>query len=89
MTIIEARELAMQGKTVISPGGIEYTNVLFDSATVLTVEHVFGEWREKKEPRRFYRIERADGTLMDDCYNHKELVTTRDQRIVEFVEVVP
>ena len=90
MTIVEARKLAMEGKTVISPGGIEYTDTYFiDGAVDFTNENVFGEWREKREARRIFKIE-SEGVIISGCwYNQKPALELTDvERWVEFVEVL-
>lgn len=91
MTIIQARELALQGKTVISPSGKEYEIDEFEEYDyTFSRSDIFGEWREKKEPRRIFKIE-SEGVIMAGCwYNTKPpLELTAVERIVEFVEVVP
>ena len=49
MNIIEAREAAMAGKTVISPFGIEWNAASFNKDR-FDSEQVFGEWEIKQEP---------------------------------------
>lgn len=92
MNIIEARKLAMQGNTVISPSGLEWKADTFEnSSNYLAWGTVFGEWREKKEPRKVYGLE-TNG-LITLTRLEKDLIETfvkqRGDRIVEFVEVVP
>lgn len=52
MNIIEAREAAMAGKTVITPNGVEFIARDFsdDYEGDWTNETVFGEWSIKQEP---------------------------------------
>ena len=51
VNIIEAREAAMAGKTVISPLGTEWRQSDFETPNSLALYRVTGEWREKREPR--------------------------------------
>ena len=98
MTIIEARELAIQGKTVISPYGQEWTKEDFEDIQAgnerdwrLTSKSVFGVWREKKEPRRVYAVELAGGSIQLDAYSTYEAArhnSVKGERIVEFVEKI-
>jgi len=95
MNIIEARELAMQGKTVISPFGHEWKKENFSKDTCGTGfadELVFGEWREKKEPRKVYMIE-SEGKLsrfsISSTFEEaKRELTNPNERIIEFLEVI-
>lgn len=94
MTIIEARELAMQGKTMIAPSGAEYTPVMFNNGGILmwTERDVFGKWREKREPRRVYLVlsENGNTRMSKWCFDKKEDAECEmgpGRRIVEFVEV--
>lgn len=50
MNIIQAREAAMAGKTVISPCGIKVYGVDFEDMRMIRPDWVFGEWSIKKEP---------------------------------------
>lgn len=52
MNIIEAREAAMAGKTVITPNGVEFIARDFsdDYEGDWTHNMVFGEWSIKQEP---------------------------------------
>lgn len=53
MNIIQAREAAMAGKTVISPGGLELVADDFDDMKTISHDMVFGEWKIKEEPVMF------------------------------------
>ena len=53
MNIIEAREAAMAGKTVIAPNGTEFVGDDFVDRYVVTFGLVFGEWSVKQEPVTF------------------------------------
>lgn len=53
MNIIQAREAAMQGKTVISPLGVTWTANTFKRQVLensFSNNMVFGKWSLKKEP---------------------------------------
>ena len=50
MNIIQAREAALAGKTVISPSGHEHTVHHFRQGFSWGYGTVFGEWRVKQEP---------------------------------------
>lgn len=91
MNIIQARELAMSGKTVRSPGGINYVGDAFLEIKNWSNEAIFGEWHEKREPRRVYAVERiSDGQLLTcQLFDLKEFKFDVGERSVEFVEVVP
>lgn len=57
MTIIQAREAAMAGKTVINcRDGTEWLAIDFKNCKSLWPESVFGEWRVKQEPVVFEAI---------------------------------
>jgi hypothetical protein len=58
VNIIQAKELALAGKTVIGPMGKEFNESDFADSRSWNPEHVFfGEWREKQgAPRRFWII---------------------------------
>lgn len=91
MTIIEARELAMQGKTVISTNGLEWNSVQFSLIKQWSAEAVFGVWREKREPQSVFVIFDRTGTAPYACYTSKdkaEKFIADGERIVEFVEVL-
>lgn len=83
----------MQGKTVINPYGVEHTKKDFENLNneyTWTDKMVFGEWREKREPRRCYRVESHDGRLLTGVYDTEDRarnVACDNERIVEFVEV--
>jgi len=61
MNIIQAREAALEGKTVISPSGLKATAVDFKHFDDWTREDIFGEWREKREPRVRWMNEYSNG----------------------------
>jgi hypothetical protein len=91
MTIIEARELALAGKTVICPAGEEWVASDFTDKDWChpTLGQVFGVWREKKEPRRVYFVELAGGSFYPTSYRTIEAAKAngvKGERIVEFVE---
>ena len=50
MTIIEAREAAMAGKTVISPSGLPVKGKDFQRFGEWIDSDIFGEWEIKQEP---------------------------------------
>lgn len=54
MTILEARKAAEEGKTVISPGGVEWSATNFKKLDDDDIrgDWVFGEWKLKTEPRK-------------------------------------
>lgn len=95
MTIIEAKELAMKGKIVICPTGIEWVASDFTDKDWChpTLEQVFGVWREKKEPRRVWAVEEFEegfGAYFENKESAEEHMRVyKGERIVEFVEVVP
>jgi hypothetical protein len=90
MTIIEARELAMQGKTVIDRTGKEWSKKDFNRIEDFHCSYVFGEWREKKEPRRVYATINKKEEINGYYPSHEEAseYVSIGERIVEFVEVV-
>lgn len=45
MNIIEARETAMAGKTVICPSGFKYNNTSFSDVKEWDNASIFGEWQ--------------------------------------------
>lgn len=53
MNIIEAREAALSGKTVISPSGLPVKGKDFPRFGEWTDSDIFGEWSIKKEPVMF------------------------------------
>lgn len=53
MNIIQAREAAMAGKTVIAPNGIEFVDDDFVDKYVISFSLVFGEWKIKEDPVMF------------------------------------
>ncbi|MBK7892855.1 MAG: hypothetical protein IPJ84_19240 [Bdellovibrionales bacterium] len=77
MNIIEAREAAMAGKTVIGPNGLAFDKDEFDSDSIgdWSYEMVFGEWKEKREPRVLWGNEynkTIDGHHVIQLYDSKE-----------------
>jgi hypothetical protein len=85
MTILEARELALAGKTVMSPTGYVCTPEQFLSIDAFITNDVFGEWREKREPRRVYALE-ENGQLICAGLVADFGEMNPGERIVEFVE---
>lgn len=53
MNIIEAREAALSGKTVISPSGLPVKGKDFQRFGEWIDSDIFGEWSIKKEPVMF------------------------------------
>lgn len=89
MTILEAKKLAEQGKTVVSPRGKVYDIEQFQEYDFpFSREDVFGEWREKREPRRVYGIENSNSVIHRLVFVNNDLSTGPGERIVEFVEVI-
>jgi hypothetical protein len=91
MNIIQARELAMQGKTVISPSGEEFDIEDFQEFDYpFSRPDIFGEWREKKEPRRLYAIFNEKGEIVSAGMPFRDDLMDCEpgERIVEFVEVL-
>ena len=91
MNIIEAREAAMTGKTVINcRDGTEWRAIDFKSCKSLWPESVFGEWRVKRGPRSVWINEYP--THLSDGYESKEDadLNAQEGRIacVKFIEVV-
>ena len=90
MTIIQAREAAMAGRAVISPSGIEFDADSFVSPGDWGEELVFGEWREKREPR-VYWLNIYEG-MMPAVYKTKEeaelMATAGRIACVKFIEVI-
>lgn len=89
MNIIQAREAAMAGKTVVTPTGAEMKIEDFGS-NPWPSKYVFGEWRVKREPRSVWINEYP--THLSDGYESKEDadLNAREGRIacVRFIEVV-
>ena len=65
MNIIEAREAALAGKTVIAPDGIKWSGDDFTSGHSVNLKTVFGEWKIKQEPVVFKT--RVEPALMCNC----------------------
>lgn len=93
MNIIEAREAAMAGKTVISPCGIKVYAVDFEDMRMIRPDWVFGEWEIKQEPVVFEaRVEMAtnpdsSSTITFRCKQYMpELVGKKVKVTVEVVE---
>ncbi len=93
MNIIEARELAMSGKTVFSEDGTKFTREDFEAyardADRWHDSYVFGVWREKREPRRVYVLVDSRGIITEASFSRIALEPEgTSKRIVEFVEVI-
>lgn len=91
MTIIEAQELAMSGKTVICPAGQEWVASDFTDKDWChpTHDQVFGEWKEKREPRRVYLIMNENNAWLRTSFERSAIEPLqKGERIVEFVEVI-
>lgn len=92
MNIIQAREAAMAGKTVISPGGCAFGKDDF-AISPWPSSHVFGEWREKKEPVVFEaEVSIANETLYGagvGMIADRELRLLIGKRVKVIVEVLP
>lgn len=92
MNIIEAREAAMAGKTVINPNGVEFIARDFsdDYEGDWTNETVFGEWSIKQEPVVFSADVLASkldkGVLL---LNEQSLSQFVGKRVKVTVEVLP
>ena len=74
MTILQAYELAKAGKTVITPTGTEMKIEDFGS-NPWPSKYVFGEWKEKREPRVLWGNEynkTIDGHHVIQLYDSKE-----------------
>ena len=88
MNILQAYELAKQGKTVISPLGTEWRQSDFETPNSLALHHVTGEWKEKREPVVF-ETRVLDSSYYDDgCIVHELLVPTIGKRVKVTVEVI-
>lgn len=92
MNIIEAREAAMAGKTVIAPNGVEFIARDFsdDYEGDWTNEMVFGEWSIEQEPVVFeatvYRSAHVadEGTL--SCTSIQKFAGKRVKVTVEVID---
>lgn len=93
MNIIQAREAAMAGKTVIAPNGIEFVDDDFVDKYVIGFSLVFGEWREKQEPVVFEtEVSIANETLYGSGVGmiaDRELRSLIGKRVKVSVEVLP
>lgn len=77
MNIIQAREEAMSGKTVISPIGGEFDKDDF-AISPWPSKYVFGEWRVKQEPVVFEaEVSIANETLYGSGVG---MIASRDMR---------
>lgn len=83
MNIIEAREAALAGKTVISPSGLELVADDFDDMKTVSHDMVFGEW--KSEPVVFETevISCGSGAVI-----HTDLTSLIGKKVRVTVEVV-
>ena len=89
MNILEAYELAKAGKTVIAPDGTECRHLDFDRTDMFMHSYVFGEWKEKREPRVYWANDYGTGGLF--FHSTKELADkASEDRIacVRFIEVI-
>lgn len=90
MNIIEAREAAMAGKTVITPNGVELVHYGFGDMEMISREWVFGEWHIKQEPVVFsadvLESKLDKGTLL---LNEQSLSQFIGKRVKVTVEVLP
>lgn len=92
MNIIEAREAAMAGKTVIGPNGVEFIARDFsdDYEGDWINEMVFGEWSIKQEPVVFsadvLESKLDKGTLLLNEQSLSQFIGKRVKVTVECVE---
>ena len=93
MNIIQAREAAMAGKTVISPSGLEFIGDDFENREMLSYDMVFGKWSIKQEPVVFEAdVSIANETLYGSGVG---MIASRDmrpligKRVKVSVEVLP
>lgn len=94
MNIIQAREAAMAGKTVINcRDGTEWIAIDFKNCKSLWPESVFGEWRVKQEPVVFEaEVSIANETLYGSGVGmiaDRELRLLIGKRVKVTVEVLP
>lgn len=92
MNIIEAREAAMAGKTVISPGGLELVADDFDDMKTISHDMVFGEWRIEQEPVVFETTVLPSGLEGNGILSHQNLSVLGSligKRVKVSVEVLP
>lgn len=93
MNILEAREAAMAGKTVIGPNGLAFGKDEFDSDSIgdWSYEMVFGYWYVKREPRVRWMNEYPNG-FGEQAFISKEFADKNacKDRIacVKFIEVL-
>ena len=92
MNIIEAREAALAGKTVISPMGVEWTKRTFSSQKLentFSTKMVFGEWKLKQEPVVFEadvaHLSMSDCVVMY-CEDIRHLIGKKVRVSVEVIE---
>lgn len=93
MNIIDARKLAIEGMTVISPNGLELVSENFYDMKNIRNDWVFGEWSIKQEPVVFEaRVEMAtnpdaSSTITFRCKQYMpELVGKKVKVSVEVIE---
>lgn len=94
MNILEAKRLAEQGETVVSPIGQEWTardfEYLAKDENGVTGRLLFGEWRKKTDPMRAWvNVCTVNGYVSihiskEDAEENKNNFS----RVVEFVEVI-
>lgn len=73
MNIIEAREAAMAGKTVICPSGFNYSKASFSNVEEWDRASVFGEWSIKQEPVVFETTVLPSGLEGNGILSHQNL----------------
>ena len=93
MNIIEAREAAMQGKTVINcRDGRKWLAIDFENCKSLWPESVFGEWKIKEEPVMFETTVLPSGLEGNGILSHQNLAILGSligKRVKVTVEVLP
>lgn len=92
MNIIEAREAAMAGKTVICPSGFNYSKASFSNVEEWDKASIFGEWRVKQEPVVFETTVLPSGLEGNGILSHQNLSVLGSligKRVKVSVEVLP
>lgn len=95
MTIQEAREAALQGKTVTCPSGFNYSKASFSNVEEWDRVSVFGEWQLQSENDTvvFETIaELADASLFGagrGLISDRRLHPLRNKKVRVTVEVLP
>lgn len=89
MNILEAREAAMAGKTVISPSGREWAIKDFDNMLCLDKSFIFGEWSVEVETIVFEadvgHLNMSDCVVMY-CESLRHLIGKRVKVTVEAID---